>query len=120
VGYASLQEDGQWKHEVVAPGTSGSLAAIAVGSDNQVHIVHVSSVKTELVYTYRNQLSTWNTSTLDDHHFGGDPSVAIDPDGGVHLTYTDWPEDNWKTPKLTYQWAYKNQWSQVELPTQYD
>src|SRR5688572_24849291 len=91
----------QWTVENIAPSSAGNRkVALRVTSDGRVHMAFTGSVdaalKTAVLeYAVRNTNGQWTRTIVDDDKkkTGWFPSMAIDAENGIHITYAaPWPK----------------------------
>jgi hypothetical protein len=79
----TTNKSGVWQTEDVDTPVDWNRTAIAVGSDDQVHIVYG---KTSGLTHASSANGTWQKTTIDTS--GGSPSMAIDSNNKLHVSYT--------------------------------
>ncbi|MBN1144704.1 MAG: T9SS type A sorting domain-containing protein [Bacteroidales bacterium] len=104
--FARLDDHGVWSAETYLG--DGTEACLAVDNENQTHIAFVA--KDTLYYLSHNGIAWTATDTIVSLSIGGTgkcskPDIAVDDNGGVHMTYTDShgsSGDNYTYPDIMY------------------
>lgn len=81
-----------WEAEVVAPDAAAWYKSMAVGSDEVFHIAFWDSDIGALFHSWGTQ-GSWQTELVEggeEHNLGSFPSIALAPDGTIHITYADY------------------------------
>jgi len=89
VEYYSLDADGSWTVETVGSGPQTYRWAVSVAVDNQQNpwVTYFDAVSSSLRIAGRTG-DGWSVETVDDAgHTGVYSEIAIDPDGGQHVSY---------------------------------
>lgn len=86
--YACRDPTGEWELVTVdAAGQTGYDTSMAVDSLGRVHIAYVG-VNT-VQHAIRSAAGVWTTSTVLHGALFSNPSIQVDPWGGVHVAFTD-------------------------------
>lgn len=104
--YATLDGAGVWSAENDLG--KGTEACLAIDNENNPHIAFVA--KDTLYYLTHNGIAWTAKDTIVSLSIGGTgkcskPDIAVDDNGGVHLTYTDShgsPGDDYTYPDIMY------------------
>ena len=82
----SHKEDGNWTSEVLdTPNYGGASQSMAIGFDDDIHIVYHDSDPSELAYLYSNG-SGWSREDIE-YDITPEPSLRIDEYGNPHIAY---------------------------------
>jgi len=76
---------------VISSGTVGRYSAIAIGSDDTIHIVYYDSTNDDLEYAKKEAgAESWTFDTIDySLGYTQNPDIALDSNGRVHVVYYD-------------------------------
>jgi len=103
--YHAYHDGMSWNYETIDPSSLvGDYASIAVDSEGAVHVSYYDLTNSGLKYA-TNASGSWKTFTLDSVgdvssvrfvSYGYCTSIAVDPEGAVHISYFDGNDYNIK------------------------
>jgi hypothetical protein len=90
-----------WQSATVeAIGDVGWYSSLAVDEHGRVHVAYYYNGQDVLKYatcvTNCTDALNWRSTVVDFLYVGIEPSIFVDPNGAVHITYYDWANTNLK------------------------
>lgn len=120
VEYYVLADDGTWAVEQVGSGpqTYKYATSIAVDPDGTPWITYHDGSAADLVVAHRREEGIWTIETVDERGDTGLFSeIAIDADGGQHVSYVERTSDTGGVVRYAFRSASDAAWETSEIDT---